>query len=89
VATCRIAIFDKTGTLTYGRPRLIQMLPGPSFTAEEALTLIASLERYSKHPLAGAILEAAQEKGLSLLQVSEVSEPPGTGLRGTVNGHTL
>ncbi len=89
VETCRIAIFDKTGTLTYGRPRLIQMLPGPSFTAEEALTLIASLERYSKHPLAGAILEAAQEKGLSLLQVSEVSEPPGTGLRGTVNGHTL
>jgi heavy metal translocating P-type ATPase len=89
VATCRTAIFDKTGTLTYGRPRLTQLLPGPGFTAEEALTLVASLERYSKHPLAGAVLEAAQEKGLSLLQVSEVSEPPGTGLRGTVAGHIL
>jgi heavy metal translocating P-type ATPase len=89
VDTCRTAIFDKTGTLTYGRPKLVQLLPGPGFTERENLTLVASLERYSKHPLAGAILETAREQGITLLDASEVSEPPGEGLRGRVDGRTI
>ena len=54
IATCRIAIFDKTGTLTYGQPKLTEILPGDGFTADETLSLVAGLERYSKHPLSGA-----------------------------------
>lgn len=89
VATCRTAIFDKTGTLTYGRPQLTELYPGPGFSESEILTLVASLERYSKHPLSGAILDAAKEAGVTLLDASAVSEPPGEGLRGVVSGRTI
>ena len=53
------------------------------------LTLVASLERYSKHPLARAILAAAKEDGVRTPEATEVSEPPGQGLRGTVSSHQL
>ena len=84
IDTCRTAIFDKTGTLTYGQPKLTQVVSSLGFTEDEVLTLVASLERYSKHPLGLAVLEAARRKGLSLLDASEIKEPPGEGLRGTV-----
>jgi heavy metal translocating P-type ATPase len=86
---CRTAIFDKTGTLTYGRPKLTQLLPGDGFGEREVLGLVASLERYSKHPLAGAILNAARDAGLSLADASEVREAPGEGLRGKVAGRDI
>jgi heavy metal translocating P-type ATPase len=86
---CRVAIFDKTGTLTYGRPELSQIFPGPGFAEKEVLALVASLERYSKHPLAGAILRAAEEKGSSLVEAIEIHEPPGEGLRGMVKGRSI
>jgi heavy metal translocating P-type ATPase len=89
IDTCRTAIFDKTGTLTYGQPRLTQVAPAAGFTEDEVLTLVASLERYSKHPLAAAILEAARSKEMSLRDASEVTEPPGKGLRGIVDGRAL
>jgi heavy metal translocating P-type ATPase len=89
VDTCRTAIFDKTGTLTYGRPRLTELLPGPGLQGKEVLALVASLERYSKHPLAAAILNAAREAGLSLADAGEVHEPPGQGLRGLVKGRAV
>jgi heavy metal translocating P-type ATPase len=89
VDSCRTAIFDKTGTLTYGRPRLTRLLPGRDFEEREVLTLVASLERYSKHPLAGAVLDAAKEAGVTLQDASEVSEPPGEGLRGVVAGRAI
>lgn len=84
VDTCRTAIFDKTGTLTYGEPMLTEVLAAPGFTEEEVLQLIASIERYSKHPLSGAILTAAESRNLILHEASEVGERPGEGLRGTV-----
>ena len=84
--TCRVAIFDKTGTLTYGKPELVEILPEPGFDADEILALVASVERYSKHPLAGAILAEADTRGAAPLEVSNVSEPPGKGLRATVRG---
>jgi heavy metal translocating P-type ATPase len=86
---CRVAIFDKTGTLTYGRPQLSQVLPGPGFAEKEVLALVASLERYSKHPLAGAILRAAEKTGSSLVEASQIHEPPGEGLRGIVDGRSV
>ena len=89
IAGCRTAIFDKTGTLTYGEPTLTEQLIAPGFAQRDVLTLVASLERYSKHPLARAILAAAAEGALTLPEATEVSEEPGQGLRGTVSGQQL
>lgn len=89
IAGCRTAIFDKTGTLTYGEPKLTEQVIAPGFDQKEVLTLVASLERYSKHPLARAILAAAKEAGIQLPEATEVGEQPGQGLRGKVSGHQL
>jgi heavy metal translocating P-type ATPase len=86
IAECHTAIFDKTGTLTYGEPKLIEQLIVPSFSREAVLALAASVERYSKHPLAHAILAAAERAGIPLQEASAVSEPPGQGLIGNVSG---
>ena len=89
ITECRTAIFDKTGTLTYGEPKLTEQLIASGFTQKEVLTLAASLELYSRHPLARAILAAAKAEGLHLQQASHVSEPPGQGLRGTVSDRQI
>ncbi len=88
IATCRVAIFDKTGTLTYGEPRLVETLPAAGHTPEEALAGIASLERYSRHPLAAAMVQAAAAARIPLSEAVEVSEKPGEGLRGMIDGNT-
>ena len=89
IDTCRIAIFDKTGTLTYGQPKLTEVLPADGFTKGETLTAVASLERYSRHPLASAMIDAAAEANLSLQEAEKVSERPGEGLRGVIGGRTI
>jgi heavy metal translocating P-type ATPase len=89
IDTCRTAIFDKTGTLTYGQPKLTAIVPAPSVKEEDVLVLVASLERYSKHPLAIAVTETARDRRVSLLEVTEIREPPGEGLRGTVAGRAI
>ena len=86
VQTCRTAIFDKTGTLTYGAPKLTETIPVADWTADDLLQLAASVDRYSKHPLAVAIVDAAGDRRLALHEAAEISERPGEGLRGTVNG---
>jgi heavy metal translocating P-type ATPase len=86
---CRTLIFDKTGTLTYGKPTVSEILCAPGFSEEEVLRLTASLERYSKHPLSQAILEAAQKTNLPADVVSEISERPGEGLRGRVGSREV
>ena len=89
ITECRTAIFDKTGTLTYGEPKLTEQLIASGFKRKEVLTLAASLELYSRHPLARAILAAAKAEGLRLQQASHVSEPPGQGLQGMVLDHQI
>lgn len=89
IESCRVLIVDKTGTLTHGRPRLTSIDCFNGMTRNMALQYVASLERYSKHPLASAVLSAAQEDGLDLLKVEDVSEAPGTGLRGHISGHAV
>jgi heavy metal translocating P-type ATPase len=89
IGTCRTAIFDKTGTLTYGRPSLTALALGECQTEQGVLTLVASLERYSKHPLSRAIVGAAEKSALSLLSVTNVSELPGEGLKGNVSGKAI
>jgi heavy metal translocating P-type ATPase len=84
IDTCRTVIFDKTGTLTYGRPSLTEVLCAPGITAVDALRMTASLERYSKHPLAAAVLDAARRDGLELETVAEIGEKPGSGLSGRI-----
>jgi heavy metal translocating P-type ATPase len=86
---CRTLIFDKTGTLTYGKPAVSEILCAPGFTKEEVLRVTASLERYSKHPLSQAILEAAQNANLPVELVSEISERPGEGLTGKVGPRSI
>ena len=61
----------------------------PGFAPPDVLRLVASLERYSKHPLAHAILASATKAGIQIPEATEVSEPPGQGLRGTVAGHQV
>jgi heavy metal translocating P-type ATPase len=89
IDTCRTVIFDKTGTLTYGEPKLTEQLCAPGFVQKDVLTLAASVERYSKHPLARAILAAASKASIAPQEVSEISERPGEGLRGTVAGRKI
>jgi heavy metal translocating P-type ATPase len=84
IGTCRTAIFDKTGTLTYGRPSLTALIVGASHDEQQVLAMIASIERYSKHPLSSAIVKAAEKANLALLNVSHISELSGEGLKGVV-----
>ena len=89
IDTCTTMIFDKTGTLTYGKPALIDQRLAEGFTADELLSWVASLERYSKHPLAKAVVQAAEAKGLPLVPAGEMAEPPGQGLTGRVAGRMI
>jgi heavy metal translocating P-type ATPase len=89
IDSCRTFIFDKTGTLTYGHPQLTEIWCAPGFEESTVLSAAASLERYSKHPLAQAILNAAERTNIPLNAASEISEPPGRGLQGTVQGRTI
>jgi heavy metal translocating P-type ATPase len=86
---CRTLIFDKTGTLTYGKPSLAEIIAAPGFDRDAVLQLSGSLEAYSKHPLAAAIVESAAKAKLPLKLAAEIHERPGQGLRGTVDGHSL
>ncbi len=87
--TCRTAIFDKTGTLTYGKPELTEILPTAGLSTDNILARAASLERYSKHPLANAIIQAAEKANLALIEAASVSEKPGQGLTGMVAAHEI
>lgn len=86
---CRTMIFDKTGTLTYGKPALTDQTVYNNNNPIEILKLVASIERYSKHPLASAILEKAAEENIQLLDAKQVSEPKGEGLHGIVDEHEV
>jgi len=89
ISTCRTIIFDKTGTLTYGRPSVTEVLAAEGVDADDLLGLVAALERYSKHPLAGAIVREAEKRHLASHEPREVGETPGEGLRGLVEAHEV
>jgi heavy metal translocating P-type ATPase len=86
ISLCRTMIFDKTGTLTYGKPSLTTILCAPSISSADAIQMAASVERYSRHPLAQSILERAEREDVALLPVEEVSEKPGHGLTARTGG---
>jgi Cu+-exporting ATPase len=77
-------VVDKTGTLTEGRPRVVGIEPLGSVLEDDLLLGAASLERSSEHPLAGAVVRAAKEKGLNLQDPTEFQSETGSGIRGIV-----
>ena len=82
-------VVDKTGTLTEGKPKVVSIVPADGFDEAEILKLAASVERASEHPLADAVVRAANERGLELANVEEFDSPTGKGVTGKVNGKTI
>jgi Cu+-exporting ATPase len=81
-----VLLIDKTGTVTLGRPQITDIMPLNGASEEELLTLAASAERYSEHPLASAVRAAAQARHLSLGEPEEFEAIPGLGVRARVDG---
>lgn len=80
---------DKTGTLTLGAPALTTVEAQPGFAEAELLELVAGAERGSEHPLAAAMVAAAEDRGLTLHEATSFEAVPGHGLRATVQGRLL
>jgi heavy metal translocating P-type ATPase len=81
-----VVAFDKTGTLTEGRPRLTDLVPAPGFDRDDVLALAAAAEARSEHPIARAIVVAAQDAGLALAEPEAFTAEAGMGVVATVNG---
>ncbi len=82
-------LVDKTGTLTEGKPRVVAIETATGIAENDLLRLAASLERASEHPLAAAIVAAARERGLAIVEPSHFEQPIGKGVLGTVEGKRL
>jgi heavy metal translocating P-type ATPase len=82
-------VVDKTGTLTEGRPSVTQVVPSTGFEHDDVLRLAAGVERASEHPLARAIVTAANEAGLTIPDVADFDSPTGKGAVGTVENHRV
>ncbi|WP_159765933.1 heavy metal translocating P-type ATPase [Streptomyces sp. HM190] len=85
----RTLLLDKTGTLTRGRPRVLDVTAAPGLKPAEVLRLAASVDQYSPHVLAQAIVDTARERKLELSLPTDVTEEPGRGASGTVDGHRV
>jgi Cu+-exporting ATPase len=82
-------VVDKTGTLTEGKPKVVAVVPATGFDENTIVRLAASVEQASEHPLALAIVAAAQERKLALSEVTAFDAPTGKGAAGVVEGHRL
>ncbi|MGA1621386.1 MAG: heavy metal translocating P-type ATPase [Synechocystis sp.] len=82
-------VFDKTGTLTAGKLQVTDCLPMAPISADELLTVAASVEQGTRHPLADALVAAAQAQSLGFLPVEEIHTEPGRGVQGWLHGDRL
>ncbi len=82
-------VLDKTGTITAGKPALTDVIAAPGFAEDELLTLIASAERVSEHPISAAIVTGAEARGLTLTSPEEFKSTPGHGIEATVGGRAI
>lgn len=82
-------VIDKTGTLTEGKPAVTEVVSGASWSDIELLRLAASVERASEHPLADAIVRAAEQRDINILPVTEFDSPTGKGAMGSVSGRRV
>lgn len=85
----RTVLLDKTGTLTRGRPSVLDVAAAPGQVPAQVLRTAASLDQYSPHVLARALVDAARERELNLSVPADVTEEPGRGISGTVDGHRV
>ena len=83
----RTVVLDKTGTVTEGKPAVTDLLPESGYTEEEFLCIAASLEAYSEHPLADAVVRCAQERNVPLCAVEQFEAVPGKGIHGVIQGN--
>ncbi|MBC2727474.1 MAG: heavy metal translocating P-type ATPase [Desulfosporosinus sp.] len=86
IGNVSVVAFDKTGTLTEGIPRITRIIPYGNYTENEVLSIAASLETWSEHPIAKAIIREAKEKDLHLSSASKLEAVPGLGVQGIVEG---
>ncbi|MBN9392309.1 MAG: cadmium-translocating P-type ATPase [Chloroflexi bacterium] len=86
LAGAQVLLVDKTGTLTAGRPRITDIVPLTGKTPDEVLRLAAAAERYSEHPLAQAVLEAAAKKEIEVGEPRQFKSMPGLGVQALVDG---
>jgi Cd2+/Zn2+-exporting ATPase/Cu+-exporting ATPase len=89
LARADVLLIDKTGTLTVGRPRITDVVPLNGLAERDILTLAASAERHSEHPLAEAVRIAAADRGLRLAEPEQFEALPGRGVRASVDGHLV
>jgi heavy metal translocating P-type ATPase len=89
LARCTTVMLDKTGTLTSGQPAVTAVVPADNVPPDEILVLAASLDQASGHVLAAAVVRAAVERGCPLAQPAEVTEQPGQGIAGMVDGRPV
>ena len=82
-------VVDKTGTLTEGKPSVVAIEVADGFEENDLLRIAASLERSSEHPLAAAIVKAAEDRGLALVEPSGVDQPVGKGIVGVVDDKAI
>jgi Cd2+/Zn2+-exporting ATPase len=80
---------DKTGTITRGEPAVTDLRPAAGVDEERLLATAAAVERRSRHPLARAILQAAQDRGLSVPEAGDLESVTGRGIRSTIDGATV
>ena len=84
MAAVKAIAFDKTGTLTKGKPAVIDIVPADGISSDELLAVAAAVEARSEHPLALAVLRAAEARGLALAEVSDFENLPGRGIQASV-----
>ncbi|MFD1065460.1 heavy metal translocating P-type ATPase [Oceanobacillus locisalsi] len=87
--TLNTIVLDKTGTVTKGEPELTDVFPEQGFSEEEVLTLVASAENSSEHPLAEAIVKGAKEKGIAVKEPDSFEAIPGYGIQAAVDGKMI
>jgi len=90
LAAVKVVAFDKTGTLTTGKPALTDVVPVDGrLTADRLLQLAAAVEAKSEHPIAGALVTAARERGLELVETRHFRTAPGLGVQAEVEGEVI
>jgi P-type Cu+ transporter len=82
-------VVDKTGTLTEGKPKVVAVVPAPGLAEKDVLRLAAGVERASEHPLARAIVDAANLRGIAAPEASGFEAPTGKGVTATVDGRRI
>ncbi len=89
LARADVLLIDKTGTLTLGQPQITDVVPVNHLPTSEILTLAASAERYSEHPLAEAVRAAARAQNLPLIEPRDFEAIPGMGVRASIDGNRI